>query len=387
MNRFRSTERSLTILKFKQTRTNGHSGCNKSSYRHQSNSFGNSTLESIQQAALRQNKKSFNAACLRGPRIKLFDLSKYQNKILKRQFTTSTRISKSLDSNSASTIITTKTETTTTVSEAQDKLSFSISNPGKPNAEDVKDLILEPLPRPLTNPRFTKTPGIVDCPSVTRVLSATMPAASVYVLDKWRQAMIKKLGLEGFNQYKKDTFERGRILHALLADHLMRSDVPIQQKVDQSSEIVNNLWKSIQKIISDKISNVRLIEHTITHSDVKYRGIVDCVAHYENELAVIDFKTSEKVKKNVDSLYDNPIQVAAYCGAINNDASIPTHVIDRNICFGVVIVAYTDGSEATAYPIRQDKICNEYWKQWLTRLDQYSRMEQATRSPSPDMVI
>jgi genome maintenance exonuclease 1 len=128
-------------------------------------------------------------------------------------------------------------------------------------------------------------------------------------------------------------------------------------------------------VVKENITNVRLVEHVVTHADMKYRGIVDCVACYKDELVVIDFKTAEKPKKSVDSLYDNPIQVTAYCGAINNDRNIPMSVIDRNICSGLVIVAYIDGSEASVYYLGRDKVINEYWKKWATRLDQFAKME------------
>lgn len=242
-------------------------------------------------------------------------------------------------------------------------------NPNKPDPLQTKDILAKPI-APLTKPRFPRDKS-ENVPSVTKVLQATMPASSKFLLDKWKEAMIKKLGTAGFNKYQEETFERGRILHALLANYLLGQGDP----KEISKEIVSNLWNSIHKIVKDKITNVRLVEHIVTHPNMNYRGIVDCVAFYEGELVVIDFKTAEKPKKNVASLFDNPLQVTAYCGAINCDSSIPEHVIDRNICAGLVIVAYIDGSEASVYPLRREMVVNDYWDQWVNRLKQYSRME------------
>lgn len=247
-------------------------------------------------------------------------------------------------------------------------------NPNKPDPLKAKDSPSKPI-TPLTKPRFPKD-GL-EFPSVTKILSATMPASSQFILDKWKESMILKLGVAGFNKYQQETFERGRILHALLASYLLGQGDPADKVIEK--EIVMNLWKSIQKVVKDKISNVRLVEHIVTHSDMKYRGIVDCVAYYEDELVVIDFKTAEKPKKNIASLYDNPLQVTAYCGAINSDPNIPNHVIDRNICAGIVIVAYIDGSEASVYHLKRDMIVNDYWNQWVTRLTQYTRLEELKR--------
>lgn len=256
----------------------------------------------------------------------------------------------------------------------------SLLNPNKPDAIDLKDQPVEPI-IPLTYPRFPKNTG--EVPSVTRVLQATMPAASQFLLDRWKESMIKKLGVAGFNKYQRDTFERGRALHALLANYLLGKGEPTSD-AELSTEIVCNLWKSIESVIREKISNVRLVEHIVTHPSMKYRGIVDCVAFYNDELVVIDFKTAEKPKKNVESLYDNPLQVTAYCGAINNDESIPRHVIDRNICSGLVIVAYIDGSTASIYHLNKDQVAQTYWKQWAMRLDQYSRLEELKQEPAKE---
>lgn len=250
--------------------------------------------------------------------------------------------------------------------------NIPLINPNKHTPMNLKELSVEPIAMPKTMPRFTHSTG--DIPSVTKVLQATMPAASKYVLDKWKEGMIKKLGIEGFNKYTRDTFERGRALHAVLANYLLGMGDPVEGVAEMDKEITCNLWNSIKNVVQNKISNVRLVEHTVTHSELNYRGIIDCVAFYEDELVVIDFKTAEKTKKTVEALYDNPLQVTAYCGALNNDTSIPKNVIDRNIRSGLVIVAYVDGSEASTYYLKSEEV-EDYWKKWVSRLDQYTRLD------------
>lgn len=250
---------------------------------------------------------------------------------------------------------------------------ISILNPERANPEEAAKE-LKPIV-PLSISRFPKRN--LDVPSVTKVLQDTMPAASRFLLERWKEAMIRKLGVQGFSKYQAETFERGRLLHALIASYLMGRG---ENQAELSKEIVQNLWKSIQTVVRDKISNVRLVEHIVTHPKMNYRGIVDCVAFFEDELVVIDFKTAEKPKKNIESLYDNPLQVTAYCGAINNDLAIPQHVVDRNICSGVVIVAYIDGSEASVYQLSREKVVNDYWKEWISRLDQFSRMQDLKKN-------
>jgi genome maintenance exonuclease 1 len=46
----------------------------------------------------------------------------------------------------------------------------------------------------------------------------------------------------------------------------------------------------------DKINNIHAIERTLYSEYLGLAGRVDCIAEYEGELAVIDFKTSSKIK-------------------------------------------------------------------------------------------
>mgnify|MGYP003339125686 CR=1 FL=1 len=46
----------------------------------------------------------------------------------------------------------------------------------------------------------------------------------------------------------------------------------------------------------DRINNIHALEKSLYSDYLGLAGRVDCIAEYEGELAVIDFKTSEKIK-------------------------------------------------------------------------------------------
>ena len=97
---------------------------------------------------------------------------------------------------------------------------------------------------------------------------------------------------------------------------------------------------------------------------------MDCVAVINNTLTLIDWKTSEKVKSSSRALYDNPLQVAAYVGAINHDERYSSL---GNITSGAVVVVYNSGYPAMTHIFSQDQL-GHYWKLWCQRLHQYKLM-------------
>lgn len=98
---------------------------------------------------------------------------------------------------------------------------------------------------------------------------------------------------------------------------------------------------------------------------MKYKGIVDCVAEIDNEIHIIEWKKSDRLKLSLVETYDAPIQLCAYLGAINASPKF-----NFKINKGVVVVAYTDGSLADSYKLDSVAL-RKYWRAWLLRLQEY----------------
>ncbi|XP_008281708.1 mitochondrial genome maintenance exonuclease 1 isoform X2 [Stegastes partitus] len=205
-------------------------------------------------------------------------------------------------------------------------------------------------------------------PSVTRILQQTLSSEQIFYLERWKRRMVAELGEEGFKQHSQNLFRQGKLLHSALEDILTSG---VAWKDTSSSETpeypadVQGYLQSISHILED-VSAVRAIESTVQHGTLNYLGIVDCVARYRGVLCVIDWKTSEKPKPFLSNTYDNPVQVAAYAGALNSDGNYKYQVEN-----GLIVVAYKDGSPAHAHQLSSELML-EYWKTWLLRLEEFT---------------
>lgn len=204
-------------------------------------------------------------------------------------------------------------------------------------------------------------------PSVTHILQQTMPMEQAFILERWKQRMIMELGEEGFIAYKAAVFSQGKLFHARLEDLLQGSDEDIQRPED--TEELSGYLASVEHVLAD-VAESRTLESAVLHSELKYLGIVDCVAHYRGKLCIIDWKTSEKQKPNLRRTYDNPLQIAAYLGALNHDANY-----NFQVDCGLIVVAYKDGSPAHAH-FMDPELCKFYWDKWLLRLEEYKEKNE-----------
>ncbi|KFP89764.1 Mitochondrial genome maintenance exonuclease 1, partial [Apaloderma vittatum] len=192
-------------------------------------------------------------------------------------------------------------------------------------------------------------------PSVTRVLQQTISPQQAFYLERWKQKMILELGEDGFAEYTKNLFLQGALFHAALESAFLSEEAATKEQGEDMA--ISGYMASVQHILKD-ISEVKALESA-------YLGLVDCVAKYRGRLCVIDWKTSEKPKPSLKNTYDNPLQVAAYIGAINHDANY-----DFQVSCGLIVVAYKNGSPAHPHFMDPD-LCSQYWNKWLLRLEEY----------------
>ncbi|KAK4296769.1 hypothetical protein Pmani_030765 [Petrolisthes manimaculis] len=238
---------------------------------------------------------------------------------------------------------------------------------------------IENKPRKLctdTKPNIS-TIGIFDggyqkLPSVRKILDATMPAGNRIALEKWKAKMIKQLGEEGFEQYRKGLLDRGNLLHGCIHSELSGVTPSVEEL-----PTIQGMWTSLRTVLPN-VSDVQVLESRLIHPHLHYQGALDCVGVYRGTPMLIEWKTSSKPKLSVKSMFDDPLQVAAYLGALNYDENY--HLPFQAEC-ALLVVAYDSGLPATIHTLTRDH-CEHYWHLWRSRLMQFWRQHEESSTDS-----
>ena len=125
--------------------------------------------------------------------------------------------------------------------------------------------------------------------SLLRLVSITSITSYInrQIFINWR----KKIGEEAADKITKAATSRGTDMHTLVEKYLHNAELP---QVQPLSEF---LFK-IAKTDLNKIDNIHALEKSMYSKVLGIAGTVDCIAEYDGELAVIDFKTSKKPKSH-----------------------------------------------------------------------------------------
>ena len=132
--------------------------------------------------------------------------------------------------------------------------------------------------------RFYRVPSGRLYPSITSV-------TSFYGRQKfidWR----KKVGNEEADRITRIATARGTKFHDLVEKYLLNQDVNSMKDILPSTKA---RWIAARDSLNN-IDNIHALEKPLYSEYFGIAGRVDCIAEYNGELAVIDFKTSKKPK-------------------------------------------------------------------------------------------
>ncbi len=148
--------------------------------------------------------------------------------------------------------------------------------------------------------RHYLTPTGEKYPSVTTVLDKTSDKSH---LMKWKA----RVGEEEAARVTKRATTRGTAVHTLCEKYVLN------EAIDLSKEMPFNvaMFKQLERFLHANVNDIRVSEGSLYSHKLKVAGSVDLVASYQGKPAIIDFKTSTKLKR-LDWIENYLLQASMY---------------------------------------------------------------------------
>lgn len=184
--------------------------------------------------------------------------------------------------------------------------------------------------------RYYVTPSGEKYPSVTTVLSSRNKQG----LMEWR----KRVGDEVANYVARTAANRGTKVHYMCEDYLNND---FDEEKHKKDFLPYCLFTQLRDKALTNIDNIHFQECGLYSDTYKIAGRVDCIAEYNGELSIIDFKTSRKARNDEwnESYY---IQATAYAEMYEEMTGRPVNQI-------VILVVTEDGDVQEFIRPKDDK--------------------------------
>ena len=189
-------------------------------------------------------------------------------------------------------------------------------------------------------------------PSVTTVLDKTSDKTA---LIAWR----KRVGDAEANRVSKESAGLGTKVHNALEQYILGEDYEIK-----GNNFVSILARDMANLmINEGFTNVNEVWGTEVGliAPGLYAGTTDCIGMHNGDEAIIDFKTSKKIKP-AKWVQDYFLQCCAYAMAHNE-------MYGTKIRKGVILMVSRD-VELKEYIIEGEEF-DKYCELWTSRLEEY----------------
>jgi genome maintenance exonuclease 1 len=148
--------------------------------------------------------------------------------------------------------------------------------------------------------RYYQTPQGKLYPSITTVLSKTSDMSG---LDDWRE----RVGNDVAEQIMKEAQIHGTMTHKLCEDYLKN-----KESEGDFLDMPKSHFEKLKPFLH-KMNNIRGIELSLYSDEFEIAGTCDCIAEYDGNLSIIDFKTSRsRLVEHYDKVQKYFIQATAY---------------------------------------------------------------------------
>ena len=195
--------------------------------------------------------------------------------------------------------------------------------------------------------------GIEKLPSVTTILKATEPDEKRESLQAWRD----RVGEEEATRIVDSAGARGTAMHKMLEKYI------IEEGYLDLTNVGKEAHNMAMQVIQNGLSNVTEFygsECTLYYPGL-YAGQTDLIATHKGDMAVIDFKQTNKPKKR-EWIEDYCLQLAAY--GMAHDFVYKTAITKA------VIMMCSKDNFYQEFVIAGEEY-RKYKYEWLRRVDEY----------------
>jgi genome maintenance exonuclease 1 len=213
--------------------------------------------------------------------------------------------------------------------------------------------------------RLYGTPDGARLPSVTTILDRTKPAEKRLALENWK----KRVGHEKAQQITTEAANRGTRMHTYL-EHWITNGTQRERGSNPFSWASHAMADTVIREGLCKVDEFWGTEVPLYFPAI-YAGTTDCVGLHAGEPAILDFKQTNRPKKE-EWIDDYKLQLVAYAEAHNE-------IHGTNIRRGVILMCVKpveDDRGGLGTPEYQEFVVEggawTHWRdQWWRRVEQY----------------
>jgi len=193
-----------------------------------------------------------------------------------------------------------------------------------------------------------------NLPSVTTILKATQSEEDKAGIAAWKE----RVGHAEAERIKNEASSRGSSMHSYIEQFILgKMNLDLLEEENQSKSMAEEI---IDNGLKDKLNEVWGAEATVYYPG-KYAGTADCIGLYEGRETILDFKQSNKPKKE-EYVKDYFLQLGAYSLAHNT-------VYNSNITQGIILLCTVDRLFQD-FKIEGNELIN-FQNKFLERVEQF----------------
>ena len=191
-------------------------------------------------------------------------------------------------------------------------------------------------------------------PSVTTILKATQSEEDKASLAAWKE----RIGEAEAERIKKEASNRGSSMHSFLERFLLgKFNLDLLEEENKSKKMALEI---IDNGLKNKLTEIWGAESVVYYPG-RYAGTADCIGIYEGKETILDFKQSNKPKKQ-EYVSDYFMQISGYILAHNT-------VYNSRITQGVILLC-TVGGLLQDFKIEGNELI-DFQNKFLDRVEQF----------------